>query len=274
MFNEQVFWTMAPDQDEDCFDLNISNLEAPKFLTICNDPEIASALSPAISCIISIVMSKINVRGKNKTLFAVDEIPTIFIKDLDNLPATGRANQVVTMLAAQDRAQLIRDYGQKQFDALMGSLGTQAVGMTNNPSTAKAVSDMMGTIKKSQISITQSSGNYSENESLRDEKALQPRDISGQEMGQFTGKIADGRPPFFRCQMPYFDHSNPKIYPNYYGEVIMPSKDDWKTGELAEDKDTIEGLLKMNFERIVSEVEDIMQDSIQKVDMDRQANKK
>lgn len=250
LYNEELFWVMSKDD----FDLDITNPSKPTMLVVCNDPALKQALSPGIALILSVCMQQMNQQGKQKSIFCVDELPTIYIKGLDELPATARSNKVCTILALQDYSQLERDYGKEQSKAIVSNLGNQFCGMTNNNETAERVAKSLGKIKKLKTSYSSSSNSLSESESLQSEEVLQARDIAGQKPGHFIGKIAAGDPPFFSAQFPYFD--NKKIFPNYQ-DSIPDFAVTIKTGNDELDNKTFQNMIEMNFHRITTEVENL-----------------
>jgi len=249
--NKEIFWVLGKDD----FDLNITNPDKPKMLTICNDPEIKDSLSPGISLILSVCMQQMNQQGKNKSIFVIDELPTVYIKKLDELPATARSNKVCTILGVQDYSQLERDYGKEEAKVILSNLGNQFVGMTNNKETADRISSVFGKIKKLKTSYSTSESSLSQNNSLQEEFVIQSRDVAGQDIGHFTGKIAGGKPPFFSVQFPYFDKEKmyrkfqPKI-PNFSLTV--------NTGDENMDKQIFQNQVEANFVRINQEITNLI----------------
>ena len=180
---------------------DITNREHPTLLCIGNAPSIKEAVSPPISCIASVIMSQMNNPGKQKSIFMVDEFPTINLQNIDVFIGTARKHYVATILALQDDNQAVRDYGKDSAKILKASCGTQAFGMTGNDTTAKEVESLFGEMKEAQESFShQDSGNSSTTESLQKDKIVKARDVAGQSVGHFIGKIADGNPPFFNAQ--------------------------------------------------------------------------
>ena len=59
-------------------------------------------------------MKLINKKKRLKSAVIIDELPTIYMRGLDNLIATARSNKVAVMLGFQDFSQLKRDYGDKE----------------------------------------------------------------------------------------------------------------------------------------------------------------
>ena len=199
--NKYIFWVLSPLPEEE-FSLDITNKEHPTLLCVGNAPTIKEAVSPAISCIGSVLMSQMNNPGKATSVFMVDEFPTILLQGIDTFIGTARKHNVATILAVQDFNQAVRDYGEKSANILKASCGTQAYGMTGNEKTAKDIENLLGEKKEAQESYShQTSGSGSVTESLQKEKVLKARDIAGQAAGHFIGKIAGGKPPFFNVQM-------------------------------------------------------------------------
>lgn len=219
MDDRNIFWVLSPDEKE-MFSLDINILEDPKILTISNDNDKKEALSPLISLIINTIKQKINQQGKHPCAFVIDEAPTCYIKELDQLPATGRSNKISTIIALQDRAQLIRMYGEKIANVILSTLGNLFIGRTVNVKTAKAACDMIGKNDIKRVSYNTSSENLSSTDSLQFQEVLQNRDVMGQKAGEFIGTIAAGEPPFFSAKFEYFDKK--KIFKELKGYDDLP----------------------------------------------------
>lgn len=211
--NKYIFWVFSPLPEEE-FSLDITNKKHPTLLCIGNAPTIKEAVSPAISCIASVIMSQMNNPGKSKSVFLVDEFPTIILQGIDNFIGTARKHNVATILAVQDFNQAVRDYGEKSAKILKSSCGTQAYGMTGNENTAKELENLFGEQKEAQESFShQDTGNGSMTESLQKDKVIKARDIVGQPVGHFIGKIANGKPPFFNTQFDVCNYQEKDIPP-------------------------------------------------------------
>ena len=66
--NKYIFWVLSPLPEEE-FSLDITNKEHPTLLCVGNAPTIKEAVSPAISCIGSVLMSQMNNPGKATSVF-------------------------------------------------------------------------------------------------------------------------------------------------------------------------------------------------------------
>lgn len=247
--NKNIFWVLSANNMDE-FNLDITNKNNPSLLCIGNAPSIKEAVSPAISCIMSVVMSQMNNPGKAKSVLLVDEFPTVNIQGIDIFIGTARKHYVSTILALQDFNQAVRDYGEKSAQILKTSCGNQFFGMTGNDNTAKAVQDLLGEVKEvSESFTTQDTGSGSQSESLQKEKAIKGRDVAGQSTGHFIGKVANGNPPFFNTQFNREVGFQSEI-PHF--SVVVDTKDFKKNKEL------MDAIVVANYENILEVVESIL----------------
>lgn len=130
------------------FSLNLNNPEDPGILTIGNDPTLSSTYSPIIGLMLTSISKQLNQKGKLKSMFLIDEFPTVFIPGVEQLPATARSNRVATILACQDIAQMTDMYGKEKSETVLSNLGNQFFGRTTNPQTAERVSKIFGKADK------------------------------------------------------------------------------------------------------------------------------
>ena len=203
MLIPELFWVLSKDE----VNLDITSKEHPSLLCLGNCPKLSTALGPALSIILSVIKQQMNQMNRQKGVFMCDELPTIFIKDLENLPATARKKGVATILGVQLFSQMEEMYGEKKAEIIRGNCGTVFIGRTPNEKTGQYMSRMLGQVKRRDISLSTSETSKSQSESMRNEDVLQQRDIQGQDTGQFTGKIAGGKPPYFSLQFDMFDFS-------------------------------------------------------------------
>ena len=249
--NKYIFWVLSPLPEEE-FSLDITNPEHPTLLCIGNAPSIKEAVSPPISCIASVLMSQMNNPGKNKSVFLVDEFPTINLQGIDTFIGTARKHNVATILALQDFNQAVRDYGEKSANILKASCGTQAYGMTGNEKTAKDIENLFGEKKEAQESYShQENGGRSRTESLQKEKVVRARDVAGQNAGHFIGKIAGGSPPFFNVQMDMC-HFEEKEIPAFSLPVRLGK------GKEKLELDILEEIVQHNYIKIINEVNEVL----------------
>lgn len=250
--NKYIFWVLSPTLEEE-FSLDITNPEHPTLLCIGNSPSNKEAVSPPISCIASILMAQMNNPGKVKSVFMVDEFPTIMLQGIDTFIGTARKHYVSTILAVQDFNQAIRDYGDKSANILKSSCGTQAYGMTGNDKTARDIESLFGERKERQESIShnEESGTGSTTESLQKEKVIRARDIAGQSIGHFTGKIAGGKPPFFSAQFKQSTYVEQEI-PEFSKPVQIEGKPELEN-------EILEEIVTQNYYKVINTVTGVLE---------------
>jgi hypothetical protein len=245
LFDKNIYWVLSADD----FDLDIAKEENKHILGIANANARKEALTPVISCILTIVMNKMNVSGHNPSVFCIDELPTVKINGLDGFMSTVRSNKVCTLLTVQDFKQLEKDYGKDSASIIRATCGNLFQGMTSNPETAKQISELIGDIEKVKISYTENQDSMSSTESLQKDKILQARDISGQAPGHFTGKIAGGNPPWFHVQFDRLKHE--KLQIPSFAQL-------WFTGDVKKDKKIMDDVVTANFIKINNDIKDLL----------------
>lgn len=251
--NKYIFWVLSPLPNEE-FSLDITNKAHPTLLCIGNAPSIKEAVSPPISCIASVLMAQMNNPGKQKSIFMVDEFPTINLQNIDVFIGTARKHSVSTILAVQDFNQAIRDYGEKSAKILKSSCGTQAYGMTGNENTAKEIENLFGETKEAQESFShQDSGSSSTTESLQKDKIVKARDVAGQSVGHFIGKVAGGKPPFFNIQFKMC-HFESKEIPPFSMPVNLGSED---KKEL--EKEIMDEIVQRHYCSVIAKVNSVLE---------------
>ena len=198
-------------------------------------------------------MAQMNNPGKVKSVFMVDEFPTIMLQGIDTFIGTARKHYVSTILAVQDFNQAIRDYGDKSANILKSSCGTQAYGMTGNDKTARDIESLFGERKERQESIShnEESGTGSTTESLQKEKVIRARDIAGQSIGHFTGKIAGGKPPFFSAQFKQSTYVEQEI-PEFSKPVQIEGKPELEN-------EILEEIVTQNYYKVINTVTGVLE---------------
>lgn len=248
LYVPEIFWVFNPPPEEE-FNLDITNKNNPTWLCIGNNPKQKQALSPVIALTLSICMEQMNQFDRIKSFFAVDELPTIYIPNLDTLPATARKKGVVTYLLVQTFKQLEAMYGKNNAEIIRDNLSTQFIGKTNSYETADRIAKMFGEYKKIESSLTVSDSGESHTQNLRNEKFLQPKDITQQPTGHWTGFVANAAPPYFHAQFEEF-----RIDP-----LAIPCVQKYASTENSQDaQQLLERLVKENFLKVKREIDDLL----------------
>jgi type IV secretory pathway TraG/TraD family ATPase VirD4 len=94
---KDVFWILSKND----VDLNLNNPKNPTFLCLGNDSTLPQVYAPVISLIISVGMRQMN-KPQQKSVVLLDEAPTIYIPNIEQIPTTARSNKIATIFGVQD----------------------------------------------------------------------------------------------------------------------------------------------------------------------------
>ena len=181
-----LYWIMTGDE----FTLDLNNPEEPKILCLGNNPDRQSIYGSAIALYTSRIFKLINHKHKLPCAVLLDELPTVFIKGLDNLIATARSNKVAIILGAQDKSQLRRDYGREESDVILNTVGNILSGQVNEE-TAKGLAEMFGKEFREQQSKSISDDSDSTSISFQLQEIMPASKIGTLTQGTFIGRVAD-----------------------------------------------------------------------------------
>jgi len=182
----ELYWVLSGDD----FPLDINDPLHPKILCVGNNPDYQAIYGTTLALYTSRMFKLINHKGKRPCGVLLDELPTIFIKGLDNLIATARSNKVAIVLGAQDKSQLVRDYTQKEADVIFNTVGNIFAGQVNGK-TAEDLSKSFGKEFRQQQSETTGSDSESTSTSFHQEEIMPVSRIETLSQGYFLGKVAD-----------------------------------------------------------------------------------
>jgi hypothetical protein len=190
--DRELAYVMTEDENPEFnADLDINSLTDPKIFCIgTNNPDKEITYGLAASVYLSRIAKVINKKG-TPCLFAVDELPTVYINGLGNLIATGRSNLQAVCLGFQDYSQLIRDYGDKMAKSIINTIANVFAGSVKGE-TAKQLSDSFGEKKVMKKSKTIShEGNVTLNYNEQKEKRIPQDVIEELSQGDMVGRVAD-----------------------------------------------------------------------------------
>jgi len=224
------------------FSLQLNNAESKGILTLGNSPALASTYAPIIGLILASVAKQLNRQNKEKSIFMVDEFPTVYIPNIEQLPATARSNKVVTILACQDIAQLTDKYGKEKAETVLSNLGNQFYGRTPNPATAKRVSELFGKADKNVVSTNEDIGiinwRKSQTHSTRESDNVKVQEVAQLETGSFYTLLSEGA--------------------NRQGLSQIPMDKNFQKSEIPEFKNVGENDLKNAYNKVKSDISDVI----------------
>lgn len=188
-----LYWVMSGDD----FTLDINNPAEPKIVCMGNNPDRQTIYGTTLALYTSRMFKLINHKKKEKSVVLLDELPTIFIKGLDNLIATARSNKVAIALGAQDESQLKRDYGDKESEVILTTVGNMVSGSVDR-STAKSLSSTFGKQYRRKVSVSKGEDSESTSTSYQLEDILPASRIVDMSQGEFCGWVKDNFGMFIR----------------------------------------------------------------------------
>lgn len=202
---KDVFWLLSADD----VDLELNSPENPSFLCLGNDSTLPQVYAPIISLIISVGVRQMNRPDRLKSVVLLDEAPTIYIPNIEQIPATARSNKIATIFGVQDFSQLVDNYGQDKAQIIISNLGNQFFGRVTNGKTAEMVKTLFskedrlftnkntGTGTSGTFVHMQSNDSTGKSETIQERDRVKVTDLINLEPGQFYGIIAEGKPKEF-----------------------------------------------------------------------------
>ncbi|WP_405334503.1 type IV secretory system conjugative DNA transfer family protein [Flavobacterium oreochromis] len=201
--SHDIFWILSSNE----IDLYLNNKENPTFLCLGNDSTLPTIYTPAISLIVSVALRQMNQPNQQKSVVLLDEAPTIFIPNVEQIPATARSNKIATVFGVQDFAQLQDKYGSDKAQVIVSNLGNQFFGRITNGKSAEMVQNLFS--KKDHIFVSKNDGssgkitdilkndNRGTSEAIQERDRVKISDLINLNQGEFYGIIAEGSPREF-----------------------------------------------------------------------------
>lgn len=261
MISPQLYWVMSDNE----YTLDINNPDELKILCVSNNPDRQNIYGAALKLYNSHIVKLVNKKGRLKSSIIIDELPTIYFKDPDNLIATARSNKVSTMLGFQDFSQLKRDYDDKEAAVVMNTVGNIFSGQVVK--TAKPLSERFGKILQKRQSITINREDKSTSINTQMESLIPASKISTLTQGMFVGAVTDNfseciEQKIFHCEI-VADAEKVKRKEQAYKPI--PVITDFTD---ADGNDRMKEMTQENYNRIRTEVRQIVADKLQRIQSD------
>ena len=268
MISPQLYWVMTGDD----FTLDLNNPNEPKILCVGNNPDRQNIYSAALGLYNSRIVKLVNKKGQLKSSIIIDELPTIYFRGIDNLIATARSNKVAVCLGFQDYSQLARDYGDKEAKVIQNTVGNifsgQVVGET-----AKNLSERFGKIlqQRQSVSINRQDTSTSINTQL--DFLIPASKISNLSQGTFVGSVADNfgeeiDQKIFHSRI-IVDSAKGNAETKAYKKIPIVNEFKDENGN-----DIMQEQIERNYSRIKDEVEQIVQDEMERIKADPELRKR
>ena len=262
MISPALYWVMTGDD----FSLDINNPEEPKILVVGNNPDRQNIYSCALGLYNSRIVKLINKKHQLKSSVIIDELPTVYLRGLDNLIATARSNKVAVCLGFQDFSQLRRDYGDKESKVIENTVGNIFSGQVVSE-TAKTLSERFGKVLQKRQSMTINRNDKSTSISTQMDSLIPPSKISGLTQGMFVGAVCDSfderiEQKIFHCEIVVDNEQVKRETANY---KKLPQIIDFRDGD---GNDRMQEEIQANYNRIKQEVQQIITDEMERIKND------
>ena len=262
MISPQLYWVMSDSE----FTLDINNPKEPKLLCVGNNPDRQNIYGAALGLYNSRIVKLVNKKGMLKSSIIIDELPTIYFKGLDNLIATARSNKVAVLLGFQDFSQLVRDYGDKEAKVVMNTVGNLFSGQVVGE-TAKNLSERFGKVLQKRQSLTINRNETSTSINTQMDSLIPASKISGLTQGMFVGSVADNfseriDQKIFHCEIVV---DSEKVRQEEKAYKPIPVITDFRDEN---GNDRMKEMIQENYNRIKSEVKQIVANELQRIQND------
>ena len=262
MISPQLYWVMSGDD----FTLDINNPEEPKILCVGNNPDRQNIYGAALGLYNSRIVKLINRKKQLKSCVVIDELPTIYFRGLDNLIATARSNKVAVCLGFQDFSQLERDYGEKEAKVIQNTVGNLFVGQVVGD-TARTLSERFGKIVQQRESVSRSNDNVTTSTNTQLDNLIPASKIANLSQGMFVGAVADNidQPIEQKIFHARIDLDTRRITAETAAYVPIP---DLASFVDENGTDRMDEVVKANYIRIKTDVEEIIRREIERISND------
>ena len=204
LLDPHIFWVLSGHD----ISLSINEKDSPTILCMGNYPPARAAYSPILALLITVCFKAMYGHNRLKSFVMIDELPTLLIPDLSELPATGRKYGISTVACVQSNAQLEHTYGAVGAKRIEQTLVNKFLGNCEGDSAAFA-SRLMGKgpqeVASFSASMSVQEGKVSESQGKsaqqQDKEVLSAQAFMAFEVGEFAGKVAESDATFFHTKL-------------------------------------------------------------------------
>ena len=218
LLDHNLFWVLSGDDVPHI----VNDPMYPLLGCLGNTPTEKELVSPVLSMIAASLISNMYSHDRNKSFLMIDELPTILLPNLNEIPATARKYGIATIVALQNLSQLENRYSKIGAEELQETFSNHLIGRSQLR-LAKNMSDMFGKEKTQVVSTTNNSQQQVSETIHHTEKSIMtPQEVMNLGVGEFVGKVAGSDKSFFRMKLePIGAYDDDLIYGNL---ASMPAK--------------------------------------------------
>jgi hypothetical protein len=171
-------------------DLQINKLGSPSILCLGGDPRRKEALAPILSLYIDRLTRLCNRPGQHPCALVCDEFASVRAYTMLDTMATGRAHNIVTVLAVQDISQLRSMYSRNEADEIVNISGNLVCGQVGGD-TAKMMSERFPRVLRERSSVSENTRETTTSRHQDWEQPVTPATVATLSSGEFLGVLAD-----------------------------------------------------------------------------------
>ncbi|MBS9767658.1 MAG: type IV secretion system DNA-binding domain-containing protein [Flavobacteriaceae bacterium] len=184
--SKETAWVFTGDD----IDLRVSSKENPSVTILATTDATRKINAAANALILNQIIKLINTDDDtHKTALVVDETPTTYIHDVDDLISTARSREVAVLIGIQEIPQLVAGYGKTVADKITSVIGNIVSGAVRKKDTLQWLQQLFGKVKQARqgVSIQKSRTTVSINEQM--DYLIPESKISNLSQGEVVAQI-------------------------------------------------------------------------------------
>jgi hypothetical protein len=233
--------------------LDINDPIEPAVLCLGGDSAKQDALAPVMSLYIDRLNKRINQPYRRPTGMVLDEFATVRATSVLSTIATGRSNNIVTVLAVQDLSQLKSLYTHDEAAQVMNTAGNLICGQIAGE-TARWVSERFHANVRLKTTISVNSSDTSTSKTEQSVEAVTPATLANLSSGEFVGVLSDD--PDVKLELKGFHSTIVKDTSNKPAPALSP---------LPIIAEVDNAMLDANYCRIGKDVADLVQEEMKRI---------
>ncbi|MEL6607031.1 MAG: type IV secretory system conjugative DNA transfer family protein [Bacteroidota bacterium] len=166
-----MFWVLSGDDAPAV----VNDPERPTIICLGNTPTKKESFAPILAMLVSFLSTNMYGHGRRKSFVMLDELPTLFLPNLSEVPATARKYGVSTIVALQNMAQLEKRYAAVGASELQETFSNHLIGKSPYK-VAKEWSERIGRKEVKTTSITSAKNQDSKTVHEKEKLILTPQE--------------------------------------------------------------------------------------------------
>lgn len=225
LLDPAIFWVLSGDDAPAV----VNDPEAPTVICLGNMPTKKESFAPVLAMLVSFLSTNMYGHNRAKSFVMLDELPTLFLPNLSEVPATARKYGVSTIVALQNMAQLEKRYTAVGSLELQETFSNHLIGKSPYK-VAKDWSERVGRKEVKTTSHTTSRNQDSKTVHEKEKLILTPQETMDLGVGEFLGSVSASDAPFFRMHLsPIGDYHTKLRYEHFKPLPITTRRIDAQT---------------------------------------------